>query len=580
MSVNSAHSPRPAPSEPQIRTLGTPSGQELLPYLDSFLENVHPISCNNFLHPGYLCEGLDRAPALLLLAICASSSKFLPGSSSRRNGLKWAAEARSLITSNFDHISTMTISAVQFLVLHEMHEGEYTSAWNLVGIATRMSMQLKLYESNSPGTFLQQECRRRLMWAVLVSDLLYESNSHIDLELLMDVPLPCNLWSFTQGQPCKTLTLRQLRGVVEDEAIKQSSNHCAYLINILVIRRKILTYMQEAQDSKMDLPWLPGSNFSILCEELETWRRNLPANYAFVERHMYTFRVSRHLDIFLMIHAYYHQCCIILFGAFVPEDVGSKIQRFVPQISPEFIQTCSDRYVSHARDISFLIQKVLKVEPDHLFRDPWLSLCIWDSTSALLASTRWQENRNSYRDDVTELVKLNLRALENSMPIIVLAKKVHGFCCAAARAYGIEVPKGLCGEDVERAPFEPGPLNAADGISRRYPFFSSMKSQDSPEWDQLFHATSISNHAALTQPSALTPSRPLHSIPSPEPSIFQPNQTLSITEELSYLNTPSMPMLASWPMDNLQWWQIQDPDMDPAAAAAITGLVLSIPTDQ
>ncbi|KAH0531155.1 hypothetical protein TsFJ059_000023 [Trichoderma semiorbis] len=308
MSVNYAHSPRPAPSEPQIRTLGTPSGQELLPYLDSFLENVHPISCNNFLHPGYLCEGLDRAPALLLLGICASSSKFLPGSSSRRNGLKWAAEARSLITSNLDHISTMTISAVQFLVLHEMHEGEYTSAWNLVGIATRMSMQLKLYESNPPGTFLQQECRRRLMWAVLVSDLLYESNSHIDLELLMDVPLPCNLWSFTQGQPCKTLTLRQLRGVVEDEAIKQSSNHCAYLINILVIRRKILTYTQEAQDSKMDLPWLPGSNFSILCEELETWRRNLPANYAFVERHMYTFRVSRHLDIFLMIHAYYHQC--------------------------------------------------------------------------------------------------------------------------------------------------------------------------------------------------------------------------------------------------------------------------------
>ncbi|KAL7917185.1 hypothetical protein ACQKWADRAFT_307392 [Trichoderma austrokoningii] len=578
-SVNSAHSPRLAPSEPQMRMLGIPSGQELLPYLDSLLENVHPISCNNFLHPGYLCEGLGRAPALLLLAICASSSKFLPGSSSRGNGLKWAAEARSLITSNFDHISTLTISAVQFLVLHEMHEGEYTSAWNLVGIATRMSMQLKLYEPSSQGTFLQQECRRRLMWAVLVSDLLFESNSHIDLELLMDVPLPCNLWSFTQGQPCQTLTLRQLRGVVEDDAIKQSSNHCAYLINILAIRRKILTYMQEARDSKMDLPWLPGSHFSLLCEELEIWRRNLPANYAFVERHMYTFRISRHLDIFLMIHAYYHQCCIILFGAFVPEDVGSKLQRSVVQIPPEFIQTCSDQYVSHARDISFLIQKVLKVEPDHLFRDPWLGLCIWDSTSALLASTRWQENRNSYRNDITELVKLNLRALENSMSIIVLAKKIHGFCCADARAYGIDISKGLSVEDMERAPFEPGPFNAADGISRRYPFLSPMKTRDSPEWDQLFHATNVGNYAAPTRPSASTPSRPLHSIPRPGSSIFQPNQTLSVTEELSYLNTPSMPMLASWPMDDLQWWQIQDPDMDPAAAAAITGLVPSIPAD-
>jgi hypothetical protein len=32
-------------------------------------------------------------------------------------------------------------------------------------------------------------------------------------------------------------------------------------------------------------------------------------------------------------------------------------------------------------------------------------------------------------------------------------------------------------------------------------------------------------------------------------------------------------------MDDFQWWQIQDPDMDPAAAAAITGLVTSIPAD-
>ena len=81
------------------------------------------------------------------------------------------------------------------------------------------------------------------MWAVFVSDLLYDSENHINPDLLVDLPLPCNLWSFTQGLPCKTLTLRQLRGKVEDDAIKQSSNHCAYLISILVIRRKILRYV-------------------------------------------------------------------------------------------------------------------------------------------------------------------------------------------------------------------------------------------------------------------------------------------------------------------------------------------------
>lgn len=260
MSAENGQSPRLRASESQSTPLPVASGQELLPYIDSLLENVHPISCNNFLHPGCLCEGLDQAPTLLLLAICGSASKFMPGSHSQRNGQKWADNAKGLIMKSLDHVSTLTISAIQFLALHDMHQGEYTSACNLVGtsrnnpsilledndidcagIASRMSLQLRLYELDSRGTFLQQECQRRLMWAVFVSDLLFECDKNqIDPDLLIDLPLPCNLWSFTQGLPCKTLTLRQLRGKVENVTIKQSSNHCAYLINILVIRRKIL----------------------------------------------------------------------------------------------------------------------------------------------------------------------------------------------------------------------------------------------------------------------------------------------------------------------------------------------------
>ena len=240
----------------ESQPLRTPVGPDLLPYIDSLLENVHPISCNNFLHPGSVCEALHRAPHLLVLSVCGSSAKFMPGASNKSDGRRWVQEAKDIISKNLDRVSTLTTSAIQFLVLHEMHEAEYTSAWNLVGklgysdfqnivnltgIATRMSLQLKLHELMSPGTFLQQECRRRLMWAVFVSDLLFDcEKSNINPDLLLDLPLPCNLWSFTQGLPCKTLTLRQLRGRVADGTIKQSSNHCAYVINIIMIRRKVL----------------------------------------------------------------------------------------------------------------------------------------------------------------------------------------------------------------------------------------------------------------------------------------------------------------------------------------------------
>ena len=104
-----------------------------------------------------------------------------------------------------------------------------------------MTLDLKLYQIDPSTPFLQQECRRRLMWSVFVSDLLFDNEQlEIDMEILSDLPLPCNLWNFTQGIPCKTLTLRQMQTAIDDADTQQSTNHCAFLISILVIRRKIL----------------------------------------------------------------------------------------------------------------------------------------------------------------------------------------------------------------------------------------------------------------------------------------------------------------------------------------------------
>ena len=139
---------------------------------------------------------------------------------------------------------------------------------------------------------------------------------------------------------------------------------------------------------------------------------------------MYTFRVSRHLDIFLMIHAYYHQCHCLLFGAFVPENADSIMKKFATQAPPAFLHDCANHSVSHARDITSLIQKVLKVESEHIFRDPWFGLCIWDSTRALLAATQRPNAGAAYKEDIAELLKLNLQALANTKSKIILAEKI------------------------------------------------------------------------------------------------------------------------------------------------------------
>jgi hypothetical protein len=206
----------------------------------------------------------------------------------------------------------------------------------------------------------------------------------------------------------------------------------------------------------MDVPWMEGSLFATLRNDLYTWKGNLPKNYAFNERHMYMFRVSRHLDIFMMIHAYYHQCCILLFGIFLPDSLEPTLEQVAAQAPPQFLQDCAEEFLLHAKDMSHLIKRVFNVEPEHLFRDPWFSVCIWDGTCALLAAISLQEDNAESKADAADLLKANLQALRNTMSKMPLAEQIVGspgpslycvitnqgfqyyHCCAAIRHYGLE----------------------------------------------------------------------------------------------------------------------------------------------
>lgn len=151
------------------------------------------------------------------------------------------------------------------------------------------------------------------------------------------------------------------------------------------------------------------------------WKMNLPANYAFVERSMFMFRVSRHLDIFLMIHAYYHQSYLLLFRAFADDAWREDASGMSPQPTRQFIDECTEKRNSHAIEISLLIQRLLKVEADHVFRDPWFGTCIWDSTSALVSSPQGDDARAA---EIADYIRLNLRALKNTKEKIPLARKI------------------------------------------------------------------------------------------------------------------------------------------------------------
>ena len=253
---------------PQLTISSEPAtGSALLPYIDAFLQNVHPVGCNNFLHPGVLGEALGQAPRVLVLALCGVTSKFTNLNRSHEQGRLWIEEAGKLVIQDLGSISTLKVTVLQFLASHEMQEGRFMAAWNLVGeltdhrkctmqkidatftgVATRMALQLNLNFPNarqpsemSSAEFLRAECHSRLMWTIFVSDLLYAFDEpQVSEQAMADLYLPCNLWSFTQGTPSATLRMAQVSVRAADTTLRQATNPCAYFIKILATRRKII----------------------------------------------------------------------------------------------------------------------------------------------------------------------------------------------------------------------------------------------------------------------------------------------------------------------------------------------------
>lgn len=209
---------------------------------------------------------------------------------------------------------------------------------------------------------------------------------------------------------------------------------------------------------------------------------------------MYTFRVSRHLDMFLMIHAYYHQCGYELFGAWAPGHAGAFPIDIYLSAPLDFLQKCRENCLKHAQHITILIEKVLNLEPNHIFRDSWFSLCILDSTRIQVAGLQQYPTTNI--QVVVDRLKINLQALKNTKETIVLAEKSFQECCLTIRNSGLEVLLHLV-DDVEtrvsthiEAPqAELGNISAS--IFQRYPFLQSdtPPSRDTENWNQLFSAT-------------------------------------------------------------------------------------------
>jgi len=228
------------------------------------------------------CRG-GAAPPILVLAICAVSSRFSKHPAVRHEtpflaGENFASEARRLLLKNFDTPNITNLIVCIILGLHEFGTCHGGRSWAFGGIATRMAHALQLHKEadqdpmgkvhlpdyNHDGghmggymSFIDKEIRRRCMWACFVMDRFDSSGTErpcIINEGELEIQLPVHDRNLQLDAPAIT---EQLDGGVKDTSDLSEEEKLAkatesmgiggYMVRVVAIYDRVVKYLSRVR---------------------------------------------------------------------------------------------------------------------------------------------------------------------------------------------------------------------------------------------------------------------------------------------------------------------------------------------
>ena len=182
----------------------------------------------------------------------------LPATAILSAGKQWARHAQQVLLGELDRVSIENLMAAVLLHDHALRVANFTNAFMLCGVMSRMSQALQinleyssdvLCENPSSGpSATVRESRRRLMWSCWTADALVGSG--VDSLTILDerdikIQLPCNDRNFIHQIPCITETLEagQVLSFVDSLPHKDFSGNMgitAQFLRHIKTRRKVL----------------------------------------------------------------------------------------------------------------------------------------------------------------------------------------------------------------------------------------------------------------------------------------------------------------------------------------------------
>ncbi|TIC89785.1 putative transcriptional regulatory protein [Colletotrichum higginsianum] len=395
-------------------------------HIDAFFDFVYPIPCYAFVHKATFCQSWAQGThnPRLLKAMCGLTARYIAsGDTARlRQATRWIQESEMQLLMRLSEPSMSDIEALMLTTLDHIIARRFSKMLVSACLAARLAFMMRLNYEDSRLSFLTQERRRRLMWAIFTMETLYSSGRAEFTGCSKDtihLQLPCNEHSFTLDIPVTTEPLKPSRTQNGTEL-----GLMAYNVRVLDIRDRIqrlshtITHRQKPLVECITL--LKG-----LVGELDALRRSLPPQFTFDKKNLFLRAYTPQRTPYVMFHTWWHQCQCDMYRFTIPglrEGLPLEELRCLPA---DFVAYCRNQCLEHALAVANIMATVTEMGRDIFITDPALVMCTFHSARVIsrLGSAQFA---NLPRDVLIAKLKSCSDILETPAEIYPTTKLLQG----------------------------------------------------------------------------------------------------------------------------------------------------------
>lgn len=326
---------------------------------------------------------LDRCLAVTIVTV--TNLYLAPSHQSPDESASWIASAEMDIWSHMEKPSIVQLQSILFVIHYRIKTGSFSRAYMLAGLAARAATALRLNYERLELSFVAQETRRRVLWALVSID----NRFSVGLPEYETIPhsiiyqrLPCSEETFWDGNTEHTSAHLEPSTCADTTS---SPSLLAACIQLSEIQRDTMRLTRQLALSEQPLTDLRG-----LVQEIENDLSRLLADVEFsIDFSMSSptqatrMENSRWFARYLLASISWHQCHCDLYRLFVPGYPEAAPRVVMDAIEPSFRENAVQACHHHVQQINRLLLGVLNLSSSPML-PLYIGICAYHATRLTL----------------------------------------------------------------------------------------------------------------------------------------------------------------------------------------------------